>query len=144
MFTVTKKYSDFPAAHRQPKHEGHCHFIHGHNWAWEITFTCDELDKNGFVVDVGGLDVVKRFFNDHFDHTLVVNGDDPLIDKGLKSLDELGFVQLVVVDNCGMEGLARFVFHQVNKIVKDWGRGLKVINVRCWEDSKNSASYNER
>ena len=143
MHTVTKSYRDFPAAHRQPDHDGHCRLIHGHNWGFDITFAARELDSCGFVVDVGKLQVVKQYLTDMFDHTLLINHEDPLRDEITKKLS--GLANIVFVPNCGMEGLAKLVYASIQEIV--WSeesfasRGLVVTQVICFEDSKNSSTY---
>lgn len=147
MYSVTKSYRNFPAAHRQPGHDGHCRWIHGHNWGFDIVFTCQELDSNGFVIDVGKLDWVRQFLKHTFDHTLLLNEDDPHLAMlqgclygDCPETDHLA--EIVVVQNCGMEGLARHVFIAVNRILlAEFKRGLRVLRVTCWEDSKNSATY---
>lgn len=139
MYTVTKTYRDLPAAHRQPKHDGHCRLIHGHNWAWDITFICAILDENGFVIDVGKLDKVKEFMTSHFDHTLLLNADDPTLSDLCFSLKHLA--DIVTVPNCGMEGLAKFVYEKVGEMINLKSRELRVVEVTCWEDSKNRATY---
>lgn len=143
MHTVTKIYRDLPAAHRSPKHDGHCRLIHGHNFGFDITFAANELDKNGFVVDVGQLKLVREFLKDTFDHTLLLNADDLYVEELKSKLYD--FAKIVTVPNCGMEGLAKYIYHEVNKIAKAIAekRGLRVIRVVCFEDSKNSAAYVE-
>jgi len=153
MHTVTKQYRDLPAAHRQPNHNGHCRLIHGHNWGWDITFACRALDANGFVIDVGQLHVVKQFLVNHFDHTLLLNSDDPLLTQvPWEAMGGMCIAKVVDVPNCGMEGLAEFVFKQINTLIKTTTafpidvtrRQVEVVRVVCWEDSKNSATYEER
>lgn len=145
MFQVVKHYENLPAAHRQPKHQGHCRQIHGHNWSFDITFRCQKLDVNDFVVDVGELAFLKDWINSIFDHTLLLNKDDPKLEYYKKDPN----CTVVVVPNCGMEGLARFVFHSGNALLSRHlpeevtSRGLQVIHVQCFEDSKNSAEYFE-
>lgn len=147
MFSITKSYRDFPAAHRQPNHKGHCRFIHGHDWGWDICFTCDVLDANNFVIDVGKLTEVKAFLTKWFDHTLLLNEDDPLLKDPVatKVLNE--FAVVMPVPSCGMEGLAKFVFDGVTKLIDDevfedtFERNLRILSVTCWEDSKNRSTY---
>lgn len=143
MLSVTKQYRDLPAAHRQPKHNGHCRLIHGHNWGFDITFTCDTLDSNGFVVDVGKLTSIKEWLAAKFDHTLLLNEEDPML--GELKIKLVDFAKIVVVPNCGMEGLAKFVYEEVNKLLQidhNWqARNLRVDQVVCLEDAKNSATY---
>jgi len=143
MQTITKSYRDLPAAHRQPNHDGHCRLVHGHNWGFDITIACDMLDENGFVLDVGKMKSVKARLEELFDHTLLINYEDPLVDN-FKIMDQQGLVNLVLVPNCGMEGLAKFVCHDVQRLLEaTFGteRGLQVTEVVCLEDSKNIATY---
>lgn len=143
MFTVTKSYRNLPAAHRQPNHDGHCSMIHGHNWGFDITFTCEKLDENGFVVDVGKLGQVRAYLESFFDHTLLLNRNDPFIDDFVRNIGNREFAEIRIVPNCGMEGLAEFVFNWTYEWARNLcrGRGLIVVRVTCWEDSKNSATY---
>ncbi len=142
MFTVTKSYRDFAAAHRQPNHQGHCRLIHGHNWGFDITFAADRRDDNGFVIDVGRLKPIKAMLDDLLDHTLLLNELDPFkVPDGFPA-------EIRRVPNCGMEGLAELVFHWINRqfVAGDLGedamlRNVRVIEVTCLEDSKNSATY---
>jgi 6-pyruvoyltetrahydropterin/6-carboxytetrahydropterin synthase len=148
MHTVTKSYWDLPAAHRQPKHDGHCSLIHGHNWGFDIVFGCDVLDENGFVVDVGKLKPIKQWLEETFDHTLLLNEEDPLLDYIQQSFMR-DLCRMVIVPNCGMEGLAKLVFEKVSMLLANHDafalsvlkRTLLVIEVTCWEDSKNRATY---
>lgn len=150
--SVTKHYRDLPAAHRQPNHDGHCRLIHGHNWGFDVTFSADKTDGNGFVIDVGKLDWLKEFLKDCFDHTLLLNLDDPCriqLEVALYSnpTNPNQFARVVVVPNCGMEGLAEMVCDYCNvyiseKLCLDWReRSLHVSQVICWEDGKNCSTY---
>jgi len=147
MFTCSKTYSNLPAAHRQPEHDGHCALIHGHNWGFKITFRCQTLDHLGFVVDFGKLKFIKTWLEDKFDHTLLLNQNDPLLQELLIDLGDIA--KIVVVENCGAEKLAEYVAKEVNKLLSVnlpqsfsyEGQGLRVAQVVCFEDSKNEATY---
>lgn len=154
MITCTKIYEDLPFAHRQHKHDGHCALIHGHNWAFEFEFAADSLDSCGFVVDFGKLKWLKQWLADRFDHTLVLNEDDPQLPHLRRALEEYeepeGIVpamsKITVVPDCSCEGLAQFLLCEVNfQMRAGWGEGdlisrnVRVIRVRVIEDSKNSA-----
>jgi 6-pyruvoyltetrahydropterin/6-carboxytetrahydropterin synthase len=118
-------------------------------------FHSQVLDANKFVLDIGKLDFVKEFLADTFDHTLLLNTDDPALDCLSEGLGERqqGFLQafakIVVVPNCGMEALAEYVFNEVNKMLGKFmpedvtGRKLRVCSVTCWEDSKNRSTWSE-
>lgn len=143
MFTVTKTYRDLPASHRQHGHTGRCRLIHGHNWQFDIRFGCRERDENKFVIDVGALKPVGQFFQDYFDHTLLLNHDDP----DLKTYQADPNCKVMVVPDCSMEGLACLAHGIITRILHAEfrssveGRGLFVIDVVCWEDSKNQACF---
>lgn len=149
MYYITKQYRDLPAAHRQPKHDGHCRFIHGHNWGFDIIMTCRDLDENGFVIDVGKLSKIKEYLVKMFDHTLLLNLDDSMNGPLLQGLENGQAVMADIrqVPNCGMEGLAKLVFDTITVLIQETGdiagadRGLVVVEVTCYEDSKNSATY---
>lgn len=145
--TIRKIFTDLPFAHRQPNHDGHCALIHGHNWSFEFTFAAKSLDKNGFVVDFGDLKWLRAWLEEHFDHTLVLNEDDPQLDyltTWLTSTDghRPVMARIVTVPNCGAEGLARYVAEQVDETIRRMH--LDRVRVQCvtvYEDSKNSATY---
>ena len=144
--TCTKIYSDMPFAHRQWRHDGHCALIHGHNWTFEITFSANQLDVNGFVVDFGKLKPLKSWLDSMFDHTLVLSADDPQLAMLKHNLQSNCFAKVVAVPNCGAEGLARYLFHQINErldiVVADYDvRDVQVYRVVVREDSKNFATY---
>lgn len=162
MHTCSKIYPDLPFAHRQHNHKGHCALIHGHNFDLEFTFAADRLDANMFVVDFGELKFLRAWLEDKFDHTLLLNEDDPylpLLRQKLERPDvELGavdvhnlpfiaFAKIVTVPNCGAEGLAQWLHTEVNKLLKDCGRpdwverGVRVHRVLVREDSKNYATF---
>lgn len=159
--TCSKIFADLPFAHRQHLHQGHCALIHGHNWVFELEFACDRLDENQFVVDFGELKFIRAFLEENFDHTLLLNQDDPCLpvlrekllrpDVPAGTLDDNGipftaFAKIVAVPNCGAEGLAKWIFQQLNPMLRAWRadwreRGVRVSKVIAREDSKNFATY---
>jgi 6-pyruvoyltetrahydropterin/6-carboxytetrahydropterin synthase len=145
--TCSKTYPDFPFGHRQPSHAGHCRFVHGHNWSFHFTFEADCLDECGFVVDFGGLQWLKELLNWWFDHTTVLNEDDPLLDYFQRDdinggPDSMGLYDLRVVPDCSCEGLAKFVFELADGALHLQTDGrVRVKALTLHEDSKNSATY---
>jgi 6-pyruvoyltetrahydropterin/6-carboxytetrahydropterin synthase len=142
MKTCSKRYTDFPFAHRSPRHDGHCRFIHGHNWTFDITFAADATDENGFVVDFGKLHDLREALVHHFDHTLLVNRDDPMRDELEALLDANGICNLITVDDCSCEGIARLVFDITRTIITALtDERARVVSVTVYEDSNNSATW---
>lgn len=136
MYTITKKFGSYPFAHRQHNHNGHCALVHGHNWYFEITLMSDELDENGFVYDFGKFKDLKQWFNYMFDHTLLINADDP----------ELPFFQqnekywsLRIIDCGSAELLAKMIYEYVEEYLND--SKAKIVSCTVFEDEKNSSTY---
>ena len=51
-FTSTKSFYNFPCAHRQHKHDGNCHLIHGYSRSFHFVFGAQTMTKEGFLVDL--------------------------------------------------------------------------------------------
>lgn len=146
MLTITKKYHNLKAAHRQWKHKGHCKYVHGENWAFDVTFAADSLDEEGFVVDFGKLRPIKQRLDYYFDHTLLISESDPNKEDFI-TMHHMGLADVRFLKDCSAEYLAEHVFQLANDILKtDYPheantRNLRVVRVVCFEDDKNSAEY---
>lgn len=153
--SCTKRYADIPFAHRQHTHEGHCAFIHGHNWCFEFVFTAHELDGNGFVVDFGTLGWIKAYIEAAFDHALVLNTTDPL---AVEMKDLFGgsvltgpgsfgtrwskAAKILLVDNCSCEGIAAHLWYELNaELQLRTEKRVSIAQITVWEDSRNSATF---
>ena len=142
MKTCTKSYTDIPFAHRAPLHDGHCKLIHGHNWSFVITFAARETDVNGFVMDFGKLLLLREELFVLFDHTLVLNEGDPIVEDIQKFLRAHNIGNVRLLPDCSCEGIAKFVFDLADSFVrKATGSRAHVQSVTVQEDSKNSATY---
>lgn len=115
--------------------------MHGYSRSFQLWFAATELDACGFVVDFSGLRSFEQKLRDQFDHTFLVNADDPLLSEW-QQLHELGALDLRVMSNVGMESTAELVWTWANALLlpRDQGRTC------CWavearEDRRNAASY---
>lgn len=143
MITCSKTYFDVPFAHRQHLHDGHCHFVHGHNWDITLTFSCETPDENGFVVDFGKLKFIKQWIDENLDHACVFSTGDTLRQKLVDAAPEAWKIYLVDQPSC--EGLARHLFEVFGKMVSERTDGrVKVLSVRICEDKKNAAEFSEK
>lgn len=140
--SCSKRWSDIPFAHRQHEHEGHCSLIHGHNWDFEVRFVASRMDKNGFVVDFGKLKPMREYLN-RFDHALVLRSDDPILHKLSEDI-----CRIVELPDASSEGLAKHLFGEFSLMIDSMDefsnerfRGVEIIEVAVYEDSKNSARY---
>ena len=143
MYYITKMFGPFPFAHRQHKHSGHCSLIHGHNWYFEICLKSGDLDENGFVYDFGKFKWLKSWLEETFDHTIVINEDDPY--HGLfHVLHEQGLMKMITLRNCSSEALAKHVYQYIqDRMMKQPSsdRNLELLWVKVYEDEKNKAIY---
>lgn len=140
-FESTKSFSGFPCCHRQWRHEGHCSFVHGYSRSFKFWFVASELDVNKFVVDFSDLKELRARLSAQFDHTFLVNADDPLMDQW-QMLADLKAIDLRVMENVGMEYTSKLVWEWANDLLyaKHAGRTC------CWraearENEHNSALF---
>jgi 6-pyruvoyltetrahydropterin/6-carboxytetrahydropterin synthase len=141
MYRSTKTYQYLPCAHRQWRDEGHCQFVHGYDREVSIVFQCKKLDDKCWVMDFGGLKPVKAFLEDLFDHTLLINEDDPEMDFFI-NMDKKGLCKLRVMPNIGMEGSAKYIFDWLEDwLMTETQERVQVYSVECRENKKNSAIY---
>ncbi len=140
MLTCSKTYFDVPFAHRQHLHDGHCSFIHGHNWDITLTFACERPDENGFVVDFGKLGFIKEWVEEHLDHSCVFSSEDPLREPLVAAAP--GAWKVYIVPQCSCEGLARHLYEVFNGLLQEHTSGrVRVLSVSVSEDKKNTAAY---
>jgi 6-pyruvoyltetrahydropterin/6-carboxytetrahydropterin synthase len=140
-FKSTKRFTGFPCTHRQWRAESHCKFVHGYSREFYFEFAANELTKEGWVVDFGGLKEIKTWLEYTFDHTFLAAQDDPQL-EAFKKLDKEGVLQLRILPNPGMEGTAQFVFEEASKILKKLcGDRAWITLVQVSENEKNSAMY---
>ena len=143
-YTSSKVIELGSTAFRQPNSDSHCRFIHGYQLKAELTFGCNNLDKNNWVFDFGALKELKTIFNNQFDHTLVVAGDDPKLDL-LTALNEAGVADLRIMDGCvGIEKFAEWCFKTADTYVEETTEGrVWVENVTVFEHGSNFASVSK-
>ena len=143
LYTCSKTFTDFPCCHRQWRHQGHCRFVHGYSRSFTFWFAATHLNEHGFVVDFSSLGPLQRQLAEQFDHTFLVNHDDPLLTEWQR-LHRLGALDLRVLENVGMETTARLVWGWANALLRQRDQG----RCCCWkvearENDHNSACYEQ-
>lgn len=138
--SCTKKYSNIPIAHRAPFHDGHCAFIHGHNWSFSFTFEAINLDQNGFVMDFGKLKALKAEI-EKLDHACLIASNDPMLAL-LQQMANKGLLRLVIAKHgTSSESLAKQMLEVANEIVSEAENGRVICTkVVVYEDENNSAT----
>lgn len=105
-----------------------CSFVHGYQLKAKFWFSCKDLDDKNWVVDFGGLKSLKTILQKHFDHTLCIDKQDPLLPL-FKQLHEAGGCDLRVMEHgVGIERTAEFCFKIADKLIREQ------TNSRCWVD----------
>lgn len=141
MFISTKKFTGYPCAHRQWKDEGHCKFIHGYSREFSFWFKANALDDKSWVMDFGGFKDFKLFLDDMFDHSCLINNDDPELPL-FREMDKKGILKLRTLDNVGMEGTSMFLHKKMNEYLQQKTNGrVWCYRVETRENEKNSGIY---
>jgi 6-pyruvoyltetrahydropterin/6-carboxytetrahydropterin synthase len=92
-------------------------------------------------MDFSGLKKVKAWLDDMFDHTCLINADDPELEL-FKELDRKGIIQLRILPNVSMEATAKYVAEHVGEILREDTDGRVFIQaLECRENQKNSGWY---
>ena len=116
--------------------------MHGYSRSFQLFFAACHLDDCGFVVDFSSLRPFEQKLRHQFDHTFLVNADDPLLDEWQR-LHDLGALDLRVMANVGMESTAELVWIWVNQLLQERDAGRTCCwSVEARENNRNAASYN--
>ncbi|MBE6425919.1 MAG: 6-carboxytetrahydropterin synthase [Thermoguttaceae bacterium] len=132
MAYLVSREIEFCYGHRLPDHGGKCRFLHGHNGRVEITIASEKLDPNGMVLDFGEIrSGIEKWIDEELDHHTLLFHGDPLVPL----LKEAGQKVVVMETIPTAENIAQFIFQKGGEM------GLRVVQVRVWETSRNSAVY---
>jgi 6-pyruvoyltetrahydropterin/6-carboxytetrahydropterin synthase len=148
MYISTKIFDNFSVALRQHKAQhSHCQLLHGYALKFKVWFTSESLDDMNWVVDFGGFknapigNGLKDWMNDMFDHTTLIEKDDPYKDL-FDTMAMEGICKVHFLDKMGAESLAELVFNKFNEVLsKTDADRCRVIKVECFENDKNSAIF---
>lgn len=123
MITCTRRI-EFDSAHRVMEHESKCQFIHGHRYVVEATFTAEDLDKQGRVIDFGQVKaLLGGWVDDNWDHTAILHEADRKL--GAMLAESTGQAVYYLPYNPTAENIARYLLEEI--CPKLFARS----NVRC-------------
>ena len=123
------------AVFRQPNADhSHCHLLHGYSLQFKFTFGCTDLDNKNWAVDFGGLKPLQAWLEDHFDHKLCIDKDDPMKDD-LLLLESKGLAEIRQFDGVGAEKFAEHAWRFADKLVRE------ATDNRCWCESAECAEH---
>ena len=144
-YLSTKRYDHsigLSAVFRQPNAaHSHCHLLHGYSLAFTFTFGCSELDGKNWAVDFGGLKPLKAWLEDHFDHKVAVDANDPEMETMLM-LQNLGLAEIRVFDGVGAEKFAEHAWRFADTLIREaTDNRCYCVRAECAEHGANSAIY---
>jgi len=141
-FTSTKSYYNFPCAHRQYRHDGNCALIHGYSRSFHFVFGAKTMTKEGFLVDYGDLKELKQHLDYMYDHTLILDSEDPEMEE-FKKMEARGVCNIRTHPlGPGMEGTAHYLSEWTDEWLRKKSKGRAwVISVEARENDKNSSIY---
>ncbi len=143
MFQSTKTYGHeqgLSCAFRQWRADSHCNLVHGYALSFKLTFTCETLDANNWVMDFGGLKEVKAWLKHMFDHTLAVAYDDPHLTY-FEELDDMKLCDIRIVPATGCEAFSKQVYDWVANWLTQNNPRVTLVSVECREHAGNSALW---
>ena len=115
--------------------------MHGYSRSFNLWFAATDLDACGFVVDFSSLRPFEQRLRQQFDHTFLVNADDPLLEEWQR-LHELQAIDLRVMENVGMEATAALIWSWANELLQERDAGRTCCYaVEARENSSNAAVY---
>lgn len=144
MFCISLRHN-FETAHRlshalAPKK---CQSIHGHSWWVTAYIEGPELDEQGMLVEFGAFKRAWRaFLDDHLDHHLVVQRDDPVAAAILSVQPDARILKLDVDPTT--EQLARWLHQETSRIladIPDVSEAARVRRIHVQETSVNAAEF---
>jgi len=121
----------------------HCSTLHGYSIGIKLIFKSETLDEKNWVMDFGGLKAFKAWADLMFDHTMLIAHDDPHLDTFMAldaikgGFNDMGVVDLRVVDAVGCEAFAEMAYRQMDIILKSFQEGY-IVNI---DDQEYKARY---
>lgn len=139
--SVTRRL-EWDAMHRIANHESVCKAFHGHRYVADITCTAAQLDELGRVIDFAVIkSVVGGWIDEHFDHTAILQKDDPdpAARAVIKSNAAMGKPVYLLDGPPTAENIALELARQADCLLKPYG--IVLTGIRVWETPNCSAVW---
>lgn len=133
---ITRKGS-FDAAHRVVGHINQCRHIHGHLYQYELAFEFSSIEQIGYNIDFKEIKRIGcEWFDEHFDHGVILNPSDSILIKAAKDLDSKLWLMSLNGEgkdcNPSAENIAKEMFLAL-EILFDNRDDLRIARVRLYE-----------
>ena len=140
MPVITRRF-EWDSGHRVLRHESKCRHLHGHRYVAEISIRSPDLDPLGRVVDFGVVkQVIGRWIDDHWDHNMLLNSEDPLC-HFVCEVEHDRQAYLFLRRNPTAEVIAEELFRK-SQVLLVGHVDLEVVRVRIFETPNCWADYN--
>ena len=147
MYSIKKEYK-FEYAHRLMEHKGDCKNIHGHSARIEIELFNKDINIHGMIVDFGHLGFISSYFDENYDHTLILNSVDPLCELLMTNQICNDFKIQKFQGEPTAENFAATMAYDILNIINNKNLDIQTpmiyvqsIKVTFWETSKNCATF---
>ena len=149
-FKSTKTYGHeqgLSCAFRQWRaNTSHCHLVHGYALSFKFVFSASALDERGWVMDFGGLKLLKKRLTETFDHVLAVAADDPELQTFLDMHNKDMANVVVFPEGVGVERFAKKAYDMACNVLMQQGYvgmypRVWVESCECAEHGANSAIF---
>lgn len=143
MYSITKTFQ-FEAAHRllsvPEKHP--CRNLHGHSYVIKATIIVNNisiLDNPNMIIDFDQFKEFQEWIKENFDHTIILDINDPLV-KVLKG--HLTKSIFVMDKDPTAENLAKLFCNKLGYLCSKYNLKQRyTINIQVFETQENSASF---
>jgi len=130
MISCTRRI-EFDAAHRVMEHESKCRHLHGHRYAVEATFSANDLDTLGRVIDFGQVrDTLGGWIDAHWDHATILHEKD--LDLGDAIAARTGQTVFYLPANPTAEHMADYLLRDVCPRLFT-ASGARCVRIRLYE-----------
>ena len=87
---------------------------------------------------------LKKWLEDHFDHKLALDKNDPHLEK-FRELEKLDLAEIRIFDGVGAEKFAEHAFNFADELIRQkTNNRCFVVSVECMEHGANSAIYSKK
>jgi 6-pyruvoyltetrahydropterin/6-carboxytetrahydropterin synthase len=143
MFTTTKEMT-FEAAHRLEEHDADCRYVHGHSYRLQVEVTrMSGTLQDGMVVDFSDLKKAMKSVVDQYDHSLILDVNDPLHDV-LQALNFQSRLRETVfkIKSVPFRPTAENMAYNFAKLIDEMlPEGTVIVSVKLWETANSFAEW---
>lgn len=115
-------------------------FLHGGALTIAVTFEAMAVNSGGIAVDLNGVDALRDWIVETFDHKTLIASDDPALNV-FEGLHDAGLIELVEVDSTSLLSLAAMIGERAEGWLVESGYEptIRLRRVSVYDDATDSA-----